>query len=205
MTATSPSRRLFIDLENVSWAKPDVCAEPFGHVTLFVGPKQNKLDLEWTQFAIAHHDKIEIIRISESAPNALDFILACHLGRAAIQHPEADFCILSNDKGFDALVRHLKKGGLQATRQGLDSPAKSEPAPLTLLPSSTDLTAAWEHLQKIGDNRPKTKAKLSNHLSSIFRSKNLSTEQLDALIEALRRKHFLSIDAEGRVHYKAAA
>lgn len=208
MTPSLPNLRLFIDLENVSWAKPDVCTEPFDHITLFIGPKQAKLNVEWTQLALDHPGKIELIRLSESAPNALDFILASHLGRTTLQHPEATYCIISNDKGFDPLTKHLQSSGIIVFRLPVESPAKAAetppPAPLALLPPPEDLSnKARLHLTKLGPSRPKKRTTLKSSLRAYFRLQNLNEKAIENLINRLIQSRFLEISPNDAISYAA--
>ncbi|WP_322354188.1 PIN domain-containing protein [Paratractidigestivibacter sp.] len=54
-------------------------------------------------------------------PNALDFQLACELGRLAERHGTGcAFHIVSNDKGFDCLSSYLAERGCRVDRVGVD-------------------------------------------------------------------------------------
>lgn len=208
MTAPSPILRFFIDLENVSWAKPDICAEPFERISLFIGPKQSKLNVEWTQLTIDHPGRVELIRLNESAPNALDFILACHLGRITLQHPADSYCIISNDKGYDPLISHLQSSGIVIFRLPVESSAKATettlPAPLVLLPSPEDLSEqARQHLTKLGPSRPKKRATLASSLRAHFRQQNLTDKAIETLIQRLIKARFLEISPNNAVSYAA--
>lgn len=208
MTPSSQNLRYFIDLENLSWANPDICAQPFNHVILFIGPKQAKLNVEWIQLSIDHPGQIELIRLTESAPNALDFILACHIGRATIQHPNATYHIISNDKGFDPLVRHLRSIGVTISRLTVDAPSRasntSHPVALTLLPQPFDLSEkARQYLSRLGISRPKRRATLASSLRSQFRQQSLSDHAVDTLILRLIQSRYLMIDPKNVITYAA--
>jgi hypothetical protein len=210
MNLIAPSRhlRLFIDLENVSWAKPDICVEPFEHVSIFIGPKQAKLNFEWMQLTIDHPGKVALIRLSESAPNALDFILVYHLGRTTLQHPADTFRVISNDRGYDPLISHLQSSGIVISRLPVESPAKAAEiapsAPLALLPPPEDLSAkARLHLIKLGPSRPKKRATLTSSLRAHFRQQNLTDKAIEDLIRRLIKTRFLDIALNNAVSYAA--
>ena len=48
------------------------------------------------------------MKIGGNGKNALDFYLAFYVGDLAAKDPEAGFHILSDDTGFDPLIKHLK-------------------------------------------------------------------------------------------------
>ena len=60
--------------------------------------------------------RIEWQRVEGNGNNALDFHIACHLGRALESSPQVHCIVLSKDKGFDPLLRHLNKIGLKCKR-----------------------------------------------------------------------------------------
>ncbi|MFM8476255.1 MAG: PIN domain-containing protein, partial [Planctomycetaceae bacterium] len=83
---------------------------------------------------------------SSGGPNALDFHIACYIGRLSVTEPESDFVIMSGDTGFDSLITHLQSlqvrvrrwnGGpakkavsQKAAQRPADSPAKASTPPL---------------------------------------------------------------------------
>ncbi len=47
--------------------------------------------------------------IDVQGKNALDFVLVAEITRQIIKYPKKKFCIISNDQGFDAALKHLTK------------------------------------------------------------------------------------------------
>lgn len=76
------------------------------------------LATDLVQQALGMGSRFERVCINGNGRNALDFHIACHLGEAICKFPKAEFVILSNDKGFDPLVRHLVARGLRCRRGG---------------------------------------------------------------------------------------
>ena len=99
---------VLIDYENVQpEAVSRLNAEHF-KVIVFLGASQTKVTRE---VVIALHrmgDKAEYIEISGNGKNALDFHIAYYIGKYAANDPTAFFHIISKDKGFDPLTKHLE-------------------------------------------------------------------------------------------------
>lgn len=106
---------IYLDCENIA---PRTLEALGGNqkVFLFLGEKAKKPDWGITESIHAGGDKVEIIRISGQGNNALDFHIAYYLGRYAHADPKASFTIVSKDKGFDPLVRHMGSKGFQCAR-----------------------------------------------------------------------------------------
>jgi hypothetical protein len=60
--------------------------------------------------------QVELVAAAGSGRNALDFMVAFHAGRIIERNPNAVIHILSKDKGFDPLIRHLNDSGRTANR-----------------------------------------------------------------------------------------
>ncbi len=58
----------------------------------------------------------EYIQFDNGRRNTIDFNIAFQLGELAIQHPDEQFSILSNDPGFDKIVTNLKEKGINCAR-----------------------------------------------------------------------------------------
>lgn len=105
-----------IDFENVQpkaldRLKPGAC-----QIKVFLGQHQSRLLLELVQALQPFGADAEYIQIQGSGPDAVDFHIAFYIGRLALAHPGAAFTIISKDKGFDPLVRHLGKLGIGCRR-----------------------------------------------------------------------------------------
>lgn len=121
---------ILIDFENVQPAtvgalQPGACG-----ILVFLGERQAKVSVDLMEALQPFGSSVEMIRISGSGPNAVDFHIAYTIGRLGQAHPDAGFTIVSRDTGFDPLVRYLTKAGRQCRRvASLGSPAaKAAPA-----------------------------------------------------------------------------
>lgn len=172
-------RVVLVDLENVQ--KVDLARLPTqAHIKIFVGQLQSQLPTTLVQQAQALGSRLEWVRIDGNGRNALDFHIACHLGEGICKYPNAEFVILSNDKGFDPLVRHLVARGFKCRR---DAQVRSTPAPKPPLPAHAQAVA--DLLRGLDKNkRPSKRAKLANHLATHFKKK-MTAEEIKQAVEHL--------------------
>jgi hypothetical protein len=99
-------RLLLVDFENVGHVELD--AIPNGvRVLFFFGASQKSVPTAFLRSALRLGDSFVPIDIEGRGKNALDFHVAYYLGEYLAREPATQCAILSNDKGFDPLVRHL--------------------------------------------------------------------------------------------------
>jgi hypothetical protein len=122
-----PVNHVFVDLENVKKVDPRVLGRKNYIVHLFLGPLNKKLDVEVVERLLEHSQAVKLIRSPKPGKNALDFVLAYHLGQAVQTDPKAYFHLVTGDEGFDSLVELLKARHVKVKRhsswQGLEVPA----------------------------------------------------------------------------------
>lgn len=110
-------RILFVDFENVP--KVDLGTLPDDvHVPFFFGASQKTVPKTLFDIARRLGDRFISIDIEGQGKNALDFHIAFYLGELLKASPHAECVILSRDKGFDPLVRHLVGRGFAVRRVG---------------------------------------------------------------------------------------
>lgn len=105
-----------IDFENVQPKALDRLQPGAARVKVFLGQHQTKLMLDLVQALQPFGRDAEYIPITGSGPDAVDFHIAFYIGRLAAVEPAAAFNIISRDKGFDPLVRHLNGLGIACQR-----------------------------------------------------------------------------------------
>ncbi len=170
---------VLVDFENVQ--KLDLARLPAqARIKVFVGQTQSKLPTALVQQTQALGSRLTWVTIDGNGRNALDFHIACHLGEAICKSPQAEFVILSNDKGFDPLVRHLVARGFKCRRDGQ---ARAAPAPGSPLPAHAQAVA--DLLKRSEKNkRPRKRATLHNFLATHFQKK-LTGEEIKQAVEHL--------------------
>ena len=170
MTATAatrlspPMNHIFVDYENVHEVDPALIGAKSVSLTLLLGARQTKLDAALVEKLMEHAASVQLVRLTTSGKNALDFTLAYYVGRAAMADPTGHFHIVSKDTGFEPLIEHLRSRHIRATRHDnftpLTTPAPAKPHSA---PAEDLLTRASEHLRKLVTNRPKRKKTLVSH------------------------------------------
>lgn len=131
MAVTKPY--YLIDFENVQPKALDRLKPGEARIKVFLGQQQTKLMLDLVQTLQPFGADAEYVSITGSGPDAVDFHIAYYAGRIAVQEPGAALRIISKDKGFDPLVRHLNAGGIACQRlpeiPGAGSKAVQAPRP----------------------------------------------------------------------------
>lgn len=106
---------ILVDYENIQKIDLSILDETYCAI-VFVGAKQNPPKAS-KQKATAHRfSRVDFHKIDGTGKNALDFHIAFQLGRTIETNPTTECFVLSNDKGFDPLLSHLNKNGLQCRR-----------------------------------------------------------------------------------------
>jgi PIN domain len=179
---------LLVDFENVQHVDLARLDDSF-QIIIFVGAAQKSIPIELVTNAQKLGSRIEWQRVDASGSNALDFFIACHLGRVLEKSPQRQCIVLSKDKGFDPLLRHLNKNGLQCKR--LNSLLELDPK-ATTQPEEPNYKRVIEVLSKSEKkSRPRKRKTLSQHISSIFQKKLPQTE-VDRIIDILFANKMIS-------------
>ena len=151
---------ILIDFENI---QPKDLAQLRGHpfkTKVFCGANQTKVPLDLAAELQTLGPDAEYIRIQGTGPNALDFHIAYYIGRLSNELPGATFRIVSKDKGFDPLIKHLRTQNISCTRIASlgQLPARSAPT----LPAPPDrMQKVVDSLLKRKDSKPANLKKLS--------------------------------------------
>ena len=211
-----PWNHVFVDFENVNELDFAALGSKPATYALLLGAKQTRLETGLVEELMNHAGAVELIRLTSSGKNALDFALAYYVGRAAVLDPAGYFHIVSKDQGFDPLIEHLKSRRIRAYRHSdfstlsfagppkaaappistADPPKAVAAPPLPKLP----LEKALEHLKRNPNNRPKREKTLVSHLKSLL-GKTATETDAQELIYALKGKSYLRITDKGAVSY----
>ena len=149
--------------------------------------------------AVQQGKNAEYIKIQGNGPNALDFHIAFYIGQFSVENSDSHFHIISKDKGFDPLIKHLESRKIQVHRHKaiseipLPKPVKAKKASAQgPKPASSAIKA--ENIQKIveflisrGNAKPRKLKTLSNSINALF-SKSLGESELAALIDELVKR-----------------
>lgn len=189
---------MFIDFESVQPESLVALAAEHFKLKLFVGATQNKLPFDLVKAMQLMGERAEYVKIAGTGPNALDFHIAYYIGRISCQEPEAYFHIISNDKGFDPLIQHLKD---QKIFCGRWTSLEEIPAVKAMQVKSPDERARViiTKLQHSNAAKPRTEKTLRSSVAAHF-LKQLTDAEVSAVINALQGSGHLSIMA-GKVTY----
>lgn len=178
---------LLVDFENVQQVDLTRLDESF-QIIIFVGASQKSVPIELVTNAQELGRRIAWQRVDANGSNALDFFIACQLGRILEKSPQLHCIVLSKDKGFDPLLRHLNKAGLKCKR--LNSLLELDPK--TTQPEDTNYKRVVELLGKSEKkSRPRKRKTLSQHISSMFQKK-IEQSDIDRIIDILFANKLIS-------------
>ena len=194
---------LLVDYENIG--KVDLGAIPTGvRVPFFFGASQKSVPTEFLKAALKLGERFVPIDIEGQGKNALDFHIAFYLGEYLARSPEAPCVILSKDKGFDPLIKHLVKRGFAVRRANSIAEALATAAappavtvsrqPSTLLDNALSVLAAAQR-----NRRPRKRKGLVAYLYSHF-SKKIPETELQRLIDQMIARKKLS-EAKDAITY----
>lgn len=192
---------VLIDFENVQPKNLEILANHPFRVIVFFGLNQTKVSRDFMKSMLKLKDKAEIIEMSGSGSNSLDFHIAYYLGELAARHPDVQSHVISKDKGFDPLLKHLKAKGVHARRA---SDLAEIPA-LRIKESTSDeekIRAIVANLLARGHSRPRKVSTLQNTIDTLF-TKKLGQQELARLVAALQERKFITIK-ESSVSYNLA-
>lgn len=203
---TGAGTLLFVDYENVG--KLDLSAIPESvHVLVFFGASQKSVPTEFMRAVHRMGPRFVPIDIEGQGKNALDFHLAYYLGEHLTANAKADCVVLSKDKGFDVLIRHLQGRGFSVRRT--ESTAQALSTGTAKLPKAaakdradqrTPVQQAIDWLKAMQTRtRPRRRKSLIAHLGSRF-GKKISEQELDQIVTAMIAQKSIS-ETDGRLAY----
>jgi hypothetical protein len=194
---------VLVDFENV---QPSKIAALNGSsafkVKVFLGANQTKLPVDMALALQRLGSHAEYIQIDGNGSNALDFHIAFYIGRLAAQTPDAEFEIISKDKGFDPLIRHLGSLGIRCRRSESFSGGGSG-ATVRADPVADPVDSAMENLHKRKAAKPRTLKTLRTSLHTLFANK-LSADAIELVIRQLERRGVIRV-IDGKIQYQLPA
>lgn len=228
--ASKTVHHVLVDFENVHVVDLEVIHDRSVSLTLLIGAKQKKLDAELVETLLEHAASVQLVRLSASGKNALDFALAYHAGRISVTDPRGYIHIISRDTGFDPLVAHLAAKGARVRRHDnfstllLPAPPQSKEAAAPVAPAKAKAAAPAKpapakpaapkpaaapkprdrvlaHLRKAATNRPKKEKSLVANVINCLGGKIDETAARRLIAELAKAGH-LQIAADGTVDYR---
>lgn len=190
---------VLIDYENVHPKNLELLLEHPFKVYVFVGENQAKIPFDLADSMQLLGKNAKYIKIAGSGQNALDFHIAYYIGKLAAAEPDAYFHIISKDKGFDPLIRHLKERKVRVQRE-----KDLGEIPLLQLPRKASLdekiSAIVKNLGGRGQSRPRKVKTLQNAINSLFATK-LNQQELNELVDEMKKRKLIVV-RQNNVSYK---
>jgi len=205
---------VLVDFENVQPKNVSLLNGRSFKIKVFVGASQARIPFELARALHAYGPDAEYIQIDGNGKNALDFHISYYIGRLAAETPDASFYVISKDKGFDPLIKHLKAQGISCQRsssiadiQGvkvsssktiLDRVDTVKPFDSRSIPEKVD--AIMNNLTKRKAAKPRSLRTLRSTITALFKN-SLADVELDELIEQLTRRGAIKV-ADGKLSYE---
>ncbi len=194
-----PSNYVLIDFENVQPKNLELLAEHPLKVYVFVGETQAKIPFDLADSMQLLGSNARYVKITGTGQNALDFHIAYYVGLLAAKEPDASFSIISKDKGFDPLIRHLtgKKVHIQRHKDLGEIPFLQLSGTTSI---DEQIAAIVKNLGGRGQSRPRKVKTLQNTINSLF-ARKLEQKELKALVNELQKRKLIVVN-QSNVSYK---
>ena len=175
---------LLVDFENVQQIDLSKLDESYS-IIIFVGSNQKSIPVDLVMNAQKLGTQVNWQKVEGNGTNALDFFIACQLGRVYEKSPQANCIVLSKDKGFDPLLKYLNKNGLKCKRVNSLLELNSNAATVAATSEEPNYKRVVELLSKSAkQSRPRKLKTLSQHISSMFQKK-ISEKDIERIIDLL--------------------
>lgn len=193
---------VLVDFENIQPKNLNLLKGGPFKIKVFLGTNQGKIPVEMARALQMFGPDAEYITIDGSGRNALDFHIAYYLGRLAAENPGAHFHVISKDKGFDPLIKHLTAQKIVCQRS-----ASITDIPHVQISSAkagrVTVDVVIANLEKRKAAKPRTLKTLRSTVKADSNNQ-LTDEELDKVIAQLTERGVLTIK-DGKVSYEAVA
>jgi hypothetical protein len=194
---------VLVDCENVHAPAISLLKGEQFRVILFLGPNNSKLKKALRTQVV--HERLERIDMAGSGKNALDFHIAYYVGKLASEDPSGRFHIISKDKGFDLLIRHLQTRHISIARlksieaMSVLQSKKNPNTPRAIADENKLLEKFMATLQKKKTAKPGTLKALRNSIRSDC-GKDLPEKTIESVYKAFLKTSHVQVQKE-RLQY----
>lgn len=191
------SKLLLVDFENVQQLNLKKLDSSF-NIAIYVGASQKSVPIELVTTAQGLGTRVEWFRVDGNGSNALDFYIACHIGRTIEKSPETECVVLSKDKGFYPLIKHLNKNKFKCRR--INSQIELEPQSQTMPNEEPNYKRVLDLLGKSDKKgRPRKRSTLTKHIAAMFQNK-ITSKEVERIIDILFINKKIS-ESNGTINY----
>jgi len=191
----SRTNYIFVDFENVRETDVDRVLNKPVKVIFLLGAQQKNLPVALVKQMLKHAAQVALVETGRSGRNALDLVLAEHIGEARRADPHGYFHIVSKDTGFDALVGHLRDNVALAGRR-----ASFAEIPV-LMNDAERVETLTRHFNSKSGSLPKKRRSLESQIQATF-GKALTEVELDATIQGLVQSGVIAIGKSGEIIHR---
>jgi hypothetical protein len=174
---------VLIDSENVKPEHLDKLKHEHFRVVVFVGANVKSLSFSVVNSLQSLGSNGGYVQICSHGRNALDFHIAYYIGKLSSADPGAYFHIISKDKGFDPLIKHLREQKIFCSRSASvsDIPLVRSSDKVSSKQRATDF---YETRIALAKTRPATVTSLESAILAHFH-KMLTPEEVTQVRNAL--------------------
>ena len=185
---------IFVDFENVQLVEWDrVVGRPV-HVTLVLGEQHKYFPVSVVKQMLSCATQVSLVETKRTGKNAADFILAELIGARSTTDPQGYFHVVSRDKGFEALIEHLRGKKILAAR-------RESFAEIPVLMNAKERIAACEAFwADKTTGRPGKRSTMEAQIQALF-ARTLTAEEVDEIIADLTKRKIVAFDENGKVRY----
>jgi len=200
---------IFIDYENVQPSPEEFSRVPKKdvHIWLLHGAHQHDFAATLVREWLPIGERMKILQSNKTGKNAVDVLLALHLGKAQEQDLQssrsARYVIVSKDNDYSALLPALKQEGASLHRTpsltaALElikpvTPKSSAPLRAKMLPE--DIGVVIKNLTTNVESRPTRRARMESHILSLLGSNKVTPAVGKAIIKDLESRGLIEFDA----------
>jgi hypothetical protein len=209
---------VLIDFENVQPKNLGLLEGPSFKIKVFAGANQSKVPMEMVRALQPFGLGAEYVEITGSGKNSLDFHIAYYIGRLATENPGASFHVISKDKGFDPLIKHIKAQGISCQRSSSiaeipgvrisSSKSVSNPVNMVKTPDTRSIVekidAVIKHLVKLNTAKPRTLKTLRSVIKQVFMKNGIADAELEEIVRQLTESRTINI-VDGKMSYELPA
>lgn len=194
---------IFVDYENVQAIDLDLIAGKPVKVFLIVGNRRKTFPTSLAKQMLKFSNQVTWIDSEGATSNALNLVLAYHVGQQVKADPEGYFHILAKDQDYDALIKHLRANGVRAIRDEEFSEIAVF-VDFKRLSLGERVEKVVERFQRNHVSRPTREKSLLATIHAFCR-KELPPEEVQQIANAMVAKKLIEFTPQKGVVYKLAA
>jgi hypothetical protein len=200
---------IFIDFENLQYIDNNLL-KPNTEIIVMVGLNQNDLSIKFVKQNIDNVSSIKLIKVKAQGKNALDFFIAYYLGIYIKKDRNINYIIISNDGGYDALIKHLSENEISIKRMeykkidtAIDKKANGNindnNETKDLIENKCKITL--DQIKKEKGPKPSTLKGLKKRIKKIF-TNNITDDNVLKIINLMKNNKNIEINKEKIIYKK---